>query len=730
MVVGCQASDPLETAREDLAQGRLDAAIERLADLAKERSDDPEILLLYGRALALSGQPGLAEWPLRKAMRHPEWTVPAGLEIASIAYRTLNYSSAIDVLDEILMKAPDSVPALLLRANARAHSKFLAEEALDDVDRVRELDPGNVDALRPEIVAYLVLDEPDAANDALEELGAEIEAGAGDDVMRAWFCTTMALFAYESRELELAETRWNDCLGEFPSDASIVAQAMEFFDERGDRARSLDIIENAVRESDLFAHSLRVTLASRLHGVGRAEEAEATLRSGTESDTPALAAAYWWSLAQFFEQTGRIRDALDAAEHVLTFAMDAESPDPTQLFSTADFAIRAGELDRALEIADVVGSEPYALLIRARVAQKRKDFGGALDYYDEAAVLWPDNSFARYHAARAAEAIGEFDRAVELYRHATRIDPEATDSQTRIARLQRAEGHLALAAQTLQMQKGRHPLEPDGELFFLELTATIAPPDYVLRAFDDFTKRHPDLAGRAIVSISGGFRASDRASVAHELLRGLGDESLLAAASAEILEELVLAARGPDELEFAGDLVMEALERHPGSGRHRLAQARLLERRGDAPTKVRESLVAAGRLSAEDVEPHARLALFDAPRDPAAAASALKNAVRLLSDAATHREIAAVRDAALALTASETDPLVEEAANEALETVLEIVPSDGRAAEWLCHQLISSGGEISDRALDLARRAARFHPTEETARLLREVTRSTDGPAR
>src|SRR5262245_64817995 len=58
----------------------LAGSIEPLRALLVLRPDDAEANFLYGRALALTEQPGLATWSLRKAMQDPQWLVPAGTQ--------------------------------------------------------------------------------------------------------------------------------------------------------------------------------------------------------------------------------------------------------------------------------------------------------------------------------------------------------------------------------------------------------------------------------------------------------------------------------------------------------------------------------------------------------------------------------------------------------------------------------------------------------------------------
>ena len=94
-----------------------------------------------------------------------------------------------------------------------------------------------------------------------------------------------------------------------------------------------------------------------------------------------------------------------------------------------------------LEVAEDLSVPAHRHLIRGRVAQERRDPARALEEFDEALRLWPDNPWARYYAALAAEELGDFERAIEEYRNAIRIDPGATDARTRGAALLLASGN-------------------------------------------------------------------------------------------------------------------------------------------------------------------------------------------------------------------------------------------------------------------------------------------------
>ena len=237
-VAGCVPSDSLEEARARIAAGEAAGSIELLRELIEADPDNAELLFVYGRALSLTGQPGLAEWPLRKAMQDPAWHGRAAIQVARSALMGGNFDSAAQLLGEILERNPDDLEVRLMRANAFAASPRSLEEALEEVDRILEIAPDEVRAYQPRILAYLSLDRPEEAERAIEDLGARIDELDGDDGLRGWHCATAAIFADESGDEPRAAERWAACEQKFPAHRNVVEQSLEFHAARGETRRS------------------------------------------------------------------------------------------------------------------------------------------------------------------------------------------------------------------------------------------------------------------------------------------------------------------------------------------------------------------------------------------------------------------------------------------------------------------------------------------------------------
>ncbi|MBW2692823.1 MAG: hypothetical protein JRE57_09345, partial [Deltaproteobacteria bacterium] len=189
-LAGCNEADPLEAIREQQAAGDIAGSVEPLRELLKTRPDDPEVVFLYGRALALTQQSNLAMWSLRKAMQDPEWLVPAGLQLAFLALDARDFNEVVEITGQILESEPENVSALLIRANAQAHWKKAPELALADANRVLELDPDQLEAYEPRILALLALDRLDEASESLAEAGRRLVELEATGAVLAWHCTT------------------------------------------------------------------------------------------------------------------------------------------------------------------------------------------------------------------------------------------------------------------------------------------------------------------------------------------------------------------------------------------------------------------------------------------------------------------------------------------------------------------------------------------------------------
>ena len=502
-LTGCKDPDPMQAIAQQHASGDFAGSIEPLRRLLAENPDDPEANYRYGHALAATHRAHLASFSLRKAMEDPEWLIPAGAQLAYTALATRDFNVVIEVAGRVLEQDPDNVQFLLMRASAHAHWMKDAEAALADADRVLEIDPDAVEAYEPRILALLALGRDEEASGVLAEAGRRVaERGANDKVL-AWHCSTTATFEQDDGDLEAARATWLRCLEAYPSDLEVVKSAVGFYDSLGELDQSLNVMRAALADAPT-SRELRVTLAQRLSLTGSTSEAEAMLREATEVEDPQLAAAAWMDLGKLRMRLEEHGAAADAFQRALELAREAGSPNSQLLFEYADSLILAGRFVLALEVSEELELPAHRHLIRARVAQERRDPVRALEEFDEALRLWPDNPYARYYAARAAEEVGDFDRALAEFRYAIRIDPSATDARTRGAALLLARRRLVPALQMLHSAEGQAPLDIEGELLSLYLLGQMGDMVAVAAALTEINQRYPSWAGRALSQAAEG----------------------------------------------------------------------------------------------------------------------------------------------------------------------------------------------------------------------------------
>ena len=710
-LAACSESDSADKASQLLQNDQVDEALVMLGRLVERDAEDMKVQFLYGAALMRAGQYVACEWPLRKAMRDPDWMEPAGLLVATVAIRTGNYQSSFAPLGTILEAIPDHVGALQLRAAAYVASKTHIEEALEDVRRIREIDPSDTQSYRHEVLALLADGRGDEARSVLEELGDRIGEERLEGEVDPWFCTTMALFAFEDGEIEAAEERFESCLKYHPANWNTVNSALQFFDDQGQKERSVAILERAIAETDpRVVTGWESNLAFRLAASGRTEDAIETLREAANVPDDLTAAAFLGDLATLYDQQGRTQEALDSWEESTRRSKNTGYQNPLQDLAIADLAIRAGRLERASEIADSLTLPAYQELIRGRVAQEQGRHEEALERYAETARLWPDNELARYHAARSAEALGEFDRAIELYRHTMRISRATTNAANRIAMLRVAEGHPLSAYDLLLVHRGRTPLDEQGELLLIELIAQLQQPDALRLGIDGASGRGVAPAARLLARAFRGLRARGDTARVIEMMGSVRREVYRGRGGPELLAELIRSEAPPEQIET---IVESLLESRSESAPLVAVHGFLLETQGSVEA-ARERYQAALRLDGQQPDALLGLARLEVTREPQEAARLAERALAVSNQDAAYisqvAELGAMLDAEGA----------HAAALDLFATLVERVPYNGAAAEALARERLARG-DRSARTLDLARRAARFSKSRETLKLLSEV---------
>lgn len=683
-------------------------SLDALRELVDADPNNPELLLLYGRVLIQTGQPGLAEWPLRKAMADPEWFERAAMQVANVEISGGNADNAMELYAEVLKANPDNMVARLARANTAARSPRHLEEALAEVDRILEIDPEQIGAFKPRIVAYLGMAMPEEANKALEELGARIKMQEDEnDPIRGWHCATMAIFADEQGDEALARERWASCEEEFPTHSNVVSQSIDFHKAHGELERAIEIAEAAYAADPGVDSGYRLVLADLLRQAERPEAAEKLLLEAIDTGNPLGRPSALLALTEHYKAVGDLKAAAVTLEQALLLTQKSMGPQPDLVFSLAELFILTGDDERALELTRQMTESSRRTLIQARVAHDRKQYAQAIQLYEETSRLWPENPYAPYHAARAAMSVAQFDRAFASYLLSIRVEDGATDARLRAGRLLNAQGEYGTAIEMLA--GGRAGTTTDCLLLIIEIVGRTQGREAAVGRAGQMSEKYPAFFGRAIASAAKGTRQRQNgAQAAWKIIEPLLANEFTPPNQLAIVAAAVEFAPGEKQLALVAPLVAAIVQAFPDAADSREIEGMFFERSGapdKAASRYREAL---------EVEPDRpgtllHLARVTGSTDPQGATKSIKRALNLL---ATSEEYF---DSTLLISAVEA--LSDSSGNRTLlEMALEVAPSDGPLAFRVASLLETQGGE-TERVEKLAERAVRFQAGPEAVAL-------------
>ena len=585
LVASCGTRDPLEEIRDLQAANRWGESAEQLAELVEERRSDPEVHYLYGLALQKAGRPSLAVWPLQRAMLDPEWHARAGVVLATVGFQTANFDEAVSTANTVLEEDPENAAALEIRLRARIHTRRDYAGALEDADRLLELSPESLPIETYRAVALLGLDRIDEAKESMERLADASADNALSGPFAPTLCGARAKFADESGDFEEAERRYRACLERFPVNGLVVKEAIEFFDTRGQRDEATEVL----RQAHLTApreREPRVQLAARLEALGDVAAAEALLREAIEDVDPQRAVVAHTDLAAFVVQHERYDEGVAEYERAIELA---GAPSESLLFPYVDALILAGELERALEVADRIEAAPMRNILRGRAFLQEGRVREALDALSMGLASWPNQPAARYYAALAAERLGDLDRAVEEYRYAIRAGG-APEANLRLARLHYAMGNFEPALTALRQSA----MGPAAALLEVEISAARSGDYPVLRG----VLQREDQREASLAALARGWRRRLGPGGAAEVLLDPelhAVEGISGPALAELVDDLIETGR----LKEAQGVVDGALVRHADSATVHALRGQLLEAQHAGTDEARRAYAKAFELDAE-----------------------------------------------------------------------------------------------------------------------------------
>lgn len=692
LLTSCESdSKRIEEIRLLHAAQRFQEMIAPIENLLPARPDDPELQYLYGVALVETGRPSLALWTLRAARENPAWAVRAGMALAQAAVNSGDEEEAIEAASRVLEIEAENRAMLVFRAEARLNARRF-EDALEDADRMSALYPEALEADLVRLRSYVGLERIDDAEMLFDEFEERWHReGFGEDIGER-YCAAHATFARELGNLTLAEERYEKCLERFPLGASLVAEAIEFFDMQQRWQRGNEILRK-VLESDPAQAYARERLATRLRKANLADEAEQVLLEGTElEDWVALQA--WGALGTHFFQLEDYDASLEAWERVMALV---DEPEAELRLGYAEVLLRSGLHERALEEAEKL-PEVHGELIRGLVLLEQRRPEEALAHFSAGLRLWPNNEVARYYAAISAEEAGDFDLAVSQYRESIRARAATTDAGLRLARLHEAEAAYEPARQALVHHLNAHPEDLDARLLALRLAKRMGrtsqlPPDFSRLGWAGA------LGGASgVADVAEVIAEADGAEAGIAVLLNATGIDFTAPSAAAALRVLVAQLCEASQQDAARRRIDAALGAHPDTAAFHEILGLWLERTKSPTAKVRAAYDRALEIDADHapaLRALGRLALAEGRHGESL--DFYRRAAEDESDIESRFQAAE-----LASVINERDE-----AEQRLEDLLEDEPYHGRAAAALAGLLVERGGDAR-RATAMARRAARF----------------------
>jgi tetratricopeptide (TPR) repeat protein len=614
--LGC-AEDPedsLAEIRALQANGRFRETVDRLRALVDEDPDRAETNFLLGRALFRTGEYGLAVWPLRRAKESPEYAADAGLLMAEMTLRTGDAKDALALLDDVVDVEPDRVEGRLRRSWAYLRLQQ-HEDALADLDHVEVVDPGNVEAVVPRAMALIGLERFDEAAELLENAVEQLEdAEQGMLQSRAaGLCGAGAALEFESGDPDVAETKFNACFEQYPTEPVLVSSTIDFFDHIGKHDRATEILREAF---DAEPVTFRSPLLERMDAMAEHEEVERLLVEWTEEEP---SPSSWFALGSFYTK----REDYESARHSFEQALSlTQNPLPMLRFAYGDTLIQLGDYERGLQVAEDMKGTQYGDLLVGRARLGLGDFEGALRAFDAGVRLWPNNAAARFLTAQAAEGVGDFPRAISEYRESVRTDVTHTQAALELARLYEVMGNpqaLDLVGRYVRSHRG----DPEGYALSIRLGDRLGRQDVVIEGLR-LLSQIPGQAARA-VAIEAGLVAGTRGEEMAVLVFERSNLDLTDPENAAALDALVEHLANLGRADEGMQRVAAALAAHPDEAVLHEIQARALraadrpraevaaafERAIELDSAYAAALAGLAQLRAEEGQADVAVALYD-----------------------------------------------------------------------------------------------------------------------
>jgi tetratricopeptide (TPR) repeat protein len=674
--------------------GQFTESITELREVLAISPDLPEANYRLGAALVQTGDPSRAIWALKKASESEKFAVPAGLMLASAHFTVRDLEEVIRAIDRVLELAPERIAALQLRAKANLDIARY-EEALADTKRLIEIAP---DDYQNRAIYATVLyemgrtEEAEAAHYLLREMGE----ASNDPSIRPRACIAPALFAKDGKkDLEEAESLYEECLAKYESDGFLVNHVMGFFDSIDKPERATELIRIA-SENAPENLGLRSSLARRLNSQGDSEAAEKVLVDAAETFDSAAA---WNMLAIFYRRNGDSAKALGALEKVIELTGGGGDE---LLFMQADVLVDLEQYERAEEIVKSLDEAIYATLIRGRIQLANDEPAAALESFEKGIRHWPNNAGARYLAGVAAYELGDWERAITELREAMRADKTETNAARLLARIHFERGDFKQASNfaSATLRRSKAERKPDDYVIAIRSMTKLNQFE-AARAAATALSKVPDEEAAGIAELAYVARAQEGPAAAVKTLRESGldlaqsDNQAALRAMADNLNAL-----GQEEEALAA--VDSAIAANPEDANLHAIRGTTLSRLG-RKDEARQEFEKAHAIDADNASAIAGLAVI------AGNSGDFAKAIKLFDLAAKSADDDAHAYSAAQLTLQIGD---KDGAMDRLREIVRKYPASAGARNDLAWLLAESGGNL-DTALSLAEEAKNLDPAPD-----------------
>lgn len=501
-----------------LAQGKVDAATQSEAPLAKLLPDAPAVELLSARVKLAhhDSQGGIAD--LERAVQRAPDFLQARVVLGAAQLASGNLEQARLQLEQVVQQAPGNREARKLLASVRLKlgqpeealrvlTPALAAGGADDpqllsllsaaerrvgdskgvteaLERTAQAHPQDRNVKLDLAAAYLTAGRAKDALSILQGIPEDSQSPTGAGELRRDALLVRALTA--ARGPSAAAALVDKLLAAHPRDRGMLDFAASYYASAGelDHARVLLRVALAANPRDV---TTLLALARVDAAAGDEAQAESALRTALSAapDNEAVRIALADTLAR--------KRAFGEAEQLLRASGQRTSPDLALALARLQLAqgdVKGADasLDRAIALApgraEVVG-EAGALLL----ADHRYD--AALARFRQAAQMAPDNAEYWLEAGRAQLALGRADAARESLEKANQLQPQSVPVVSALAMIDLREKNAASALGRVSELAAAHPSDADALVLKGDVESAIGRPQDAAVAYEEAQARRP-----------------------------------------------------------------------------------------------------------------------------------------------------------------------------------------------------------------------------------------------